>query len=219
MTLSIKEVHNRKSDYFRGAVQAAVQAFKATEMDSVLAHTGGNPEIFEELVTSLFAMGLRDGHLDVAVINNEVVGAISWFEPGKTMKPMEDPDYVAFWEKLSPEGKQWWCKDAGPLLKELADEGFKRPNGNLNRYVIELLGVKPQYRGRGVGGSLIKRCIDATNRETRAEAAIACVISAKIGIAAYRSQGMELRASKYIPNPWAENGSDRYALVYEKRNI
>ncbi|KIJ43178.1 hypothetical protein M422DRAFT_31058, partial [Sphaerobolus stellatus SS14] len=218
MALSIKEVHNRKSDYFRGAVQAAVQAFKATEMETVLTLTGGNPELFEELITSFLAMGLRDGHLDVAVISNEVVGAICWFGPGKTMNPKKDPDYVAFWEKLSPEGKQWY-KDIEPLFKELVDKGFKRPNGNLDRYIIELLGVKPQYRGRGVGGSLIKRCIDATNRETRAEAAIACVISTKIGIAAYRSQGMELRASKYIPNPWAENGYDRYALVYEKRNI
>ncbi|KIJ40966.1 hypothetical protein M422DRAFT_32081 [Sphaerobolus stellatus SS14] len=218
MTLSIKEVHNRKSDYFRGAVRAVLEAFRETDMDSVLSLTGGKPEIFEELITAFLAMGLRDGHLDVAVINNEVVGAICWFEPGKTMKPMDDPDYVAFWEKLTPEGQKWY-KDCAPLLNELEKEGFKRPDGNLERYVIESLGVKSQYRGRGIGGSLIKRCIDATNRETRTEAAIACVISSEIGIPAYRSQGMELRATKCIPSPWTKNGSERYALVYEKPSV
>ncbi|KIJ40965.1 hypothetical protein M422DRAFT_256142 [Sphaerobolus stellatus SS14] len=56
MTLSIKEVHNRKSDYFRGAVWAVLEAFRETDMDSVLSLTGGKPEIFEELITAFLAM-------------------------------------------------------------------------------------------------------------------------------------------------------------------
>ncbi|KIJ40964.1 hypothetical protein M422DRAFT_780608 [Sphaerobolus stellatus SS14] len=31
---------------------------------------------------------------------------------------MDDPDYVAFWEKLTPEGQKWY-KDCAPLLHSL----------------------------------------------------------------------------------------------------
>ena len=55
-------------------------------MEMVLTLTGGDPTLFEELMTAFLGMGVRNGHLEVAIINDEVVGAISWFEPGKTMK-------------------------------------------------------------------------------------------------------------------------------------
>jgi ribosomal protein S18 acetylase RimI-like enzyme len=51
-----------------------------------------------------------------------------------------------------------------PLTNELCNEGFNLPQGDLNRYAIELLGVKSQFRGRGIGKILINRCVGAVSK-------------------------------------------------------
>ncbi|KIJ40962.1 hypothetical protein M422DRAFT_256140 [Sphaerobolus stellatus SS14] len=216
MDLSIKEVRTRKTKYFDGAIQALAEAFE-TDADFV---TGGNPSLFKEVITAYLGMGISEGHVDVAVINHEVVGVICWLEPGKEIKPMKDPGYAAFWEKLCPQTKKWYMEDAGPNMQTLRNEGFKLPAGCLDRYAIEILGVKPKNRGKGIGGMLIRQCIDAAKREIRPEAAMACVISTDIAMSAYRAQGMELRATKHIPrSPWSTEGYDRHAMVYSKFNV
>ncbi|KIJ41329.1 hypothetical protein M422DRAFT_31904 [Sphaerobolus stellatus SS14] len=137
-------------------------------------------------------------------VDGEVVGTICWFGPGQHLDLQSDPEYQAFFRKLSDEGKKWRLETFVPIIIELSTAGFGLEPGNLDRYVIERLGVKVEHRKRGIGGRLIKQAIDAAKADPKVGKV--GVISSENGISAYKSQGMKVTSEKEVPNPWTNGG-------------
>ncbi|KIJ50427.1 hypothetical protein M422DRAFT_44490 [Sphaerobolus stellatus SS14] len=119
-----------------------------------------------------FMLALTGG--DVSILNELTIPYIA---------VVDDPEYQAFFGKLSDEDKKWLLESYIPVATELSTVGFGLELGNLDRYVIELLGVKVEHRRRGIGGRLIKQVIDAAKADPKVGKA--GVISSEVGVFAY----------------------------------
>ncbi|TFK97258.1 acyl-CoA N-acyltransferase [Pterulicium gracile] len=151
--ITIRQIHNFTQDDLDTVVRLYSSAFAETPLHNI--STNGHPELLSKAEAHGALIG---GEVYVAEIDGKVVGAASWFPPGKGLFDSDEQRARAagpFMASLEPEVQKWWMEYFLPTYGAEAERIFT-PGYKLASYHLQTIGVSPDYQGKGIAKKLIE---------------------------------------------------------------
>lgn len=202
----------------------SIDVVKAEELDEIkaakmLASSFGNDPLFSYLISEkekvrenilswLFESSLRyfRNYKHIYTSNGELKGVAIWVPPGKSANNLWLMMQSGF--LLAPFKFKW--SKFGRLIKMLTlqEKQHKQHMSNTPHWYLALLGVAPEYQGKGIGANLIKPILEEADKS-----GIPCYLetSTQGAVKFYQRHGFEIAWTGKLD----ENGPQLWTM---KRN-
>ncbi|KIJ31040.1 hypothetical protein M422DRAFT_70926 [Sphaerobolus stellatus SS14] len=219
----IRALTGRDDPSFEQAAACVATAFYNPKHTVLSSHSvvGGRYDLWPYLSRGMVGSCALNGGVFVAIEREEggseqVVGVICWDGPGLQPRFEDDPDWKTFVSKgrEDPRWIDWFEGKYKDTYAAFAAVSVPSGADSLERYCIEVLGVRPTHHRRGIGSKLINTVVDLVRKEKNPEAAVVWVVTSE-GTRAYESCGFKVTSSLFMPSPW---GDFKYDALAWKRN-
>lgn len=168
--------------------------------------TGGNLDLFPGWARGVVAASaLIAGDMYAAIDeDNTLVGFALWIPPGRVPLDTEEERQLGFnqfWEKLSPEGRDYIENVLGKEFPKHLEESFGFAEAEKSTYWCNFAMVREDYQNKGVATAIFD-LVYAKAKETGTIMALATSLEKTSKI--YQSMGFELKGFRVMPSPWKD---------------